>query len=74
MSNPENLGFLKKNACQVMIFVYISVVPELGGPGGHWPPQYLADQLTLFQPGEGRLSPPITNGPPKVFHLPVSLK
>ena len=28
-----------------------SVVPEAEGPGGHWPPQYLADQLTLIQPG-----------------------
>ena len=27
------------------------------GQGGHWPSQYLAYQLTLFQPGEGRLSP-----------------
>ena len=29
------------------------VMPELGGPGGPLapPPQYLADQLTLFQPG-----------------------
>ena len=26
-------------------------MPEPGGQGGHWPPpQYLADQLTLFQP------------------------
>ena len=32
-------------------------MPEPGGHGGHWPSQYLADQLTLFQPGEGRLSP-----------------
>ena len=32
-------------------------MPEPVGPGGHWNPQYLADQLTLFQPGEGRLSP-----------------
>ena len=50
-----------------------AVMPELGGQGGHWPPQYLADQLTLFQPGEGRLSPPITTGPPNVSHLPASL-
>ena len=31
-----------------------SVMPELGGlgrPGDHWPSQYLADQLSLFQPG-----------------------
>ena len=61
----------------------ISVMPE---PGGHWPcrnrgegaggtraPQYLADQFTLFQPGEDRLCSPITTGPPKFFHLPASL-
>ena len=28
---------------------------------------YLADKLTLIQVGEGRLSPPITTGPPKKF-------
>ena len=44
-----------------------------GGSGGALVPQYLADQLTLFKPGEGRLSPPITAGPPKFFHLPASL-
>ena len=37
-------------------FNYYTVMPEPGGPGGHWHPQYLADQLTLFQPGEGRSS------------------
>jgi hypothetical protein len=37
-----------------------SVMPE---------PQYLADQLTLFQPGKGRLSPLITTGTPKFFHF-----
>ena len=31
------------------------------------------DQLTLFQSGEGRLSPPITTGTPNFFHLPASL-
>ena len=49
-------------------------MPEPGGQGGHRPPQYFADQLTLcIQTGEGRLSPPITTGPPNVFHLPASL-
>ena len=32
---------------------------------------YLADQLTLFQPGEGISSPSIV--PPNFFHLPASL-
>ena len=38
-------------------------MPELGEGGGSVPaPQYLADQLTLFQPGT-----------PKLFQLPASL-
>ena len=49
----------------------VAVLPDTGGWGGGRgataPPQYLVDHLTLFQPGEGRLSPPITTGPPNVF-------
>ena len=48
------------------------------GTGGDWwgtgiaPPQLLADQLTLFLLGEGRLCPPITTAPSlKVFPLLV---
>ena len=38
-----------------------------GGAGGATgPPQYLADQLTLFQPGVGRC-PPLPLAPPKFF-------
>ena len=46
------------------------------GTGGARGARYLADQLTLFEPGEGRLSAPITAGPPppNVFHLPASLR
>ena len=39
---------------------FSSVMSEPGGQGG----QYLADQLTLFQVGKGRLSPLITTAPP----------
>ena len=46
------------------------VMPE---PEEPLAPQYLADQLTLFQPGKGRLCPTITTGTPNVFHLPASL-
>ena len=42
-------------------------MPEPKGPGGPLAPQYLADQLTLFKLGEGRVSPPITTAPPKFF-------
>jgi hypothetical protein len=34
--------------------------------------QYLADQLTLFQPGEGILSPPIPTGP-TIFFSPSGI-
>ena len=53
-------------------------MPEQGGGprGGHCPPpQYLADQLTLFPswgPDSG-FCPPFTTGTPKCFHLPASL-
>ena len=39
-----------------------------GGAGSH-----LADQLTLFQPGEGRLSPPITTGTPMQCFSPSGI-
>ena len=42
-----------------------TVMPEPGGG---------ADQLTLFQLGEDRLSPLITTAPPKKNHLPASLQ
>ena len=41
--------------------------------GGHWPPQYLADQLILLKPG--RADYPHLNyywPPPNFFHLPAS--
>ena len=40
-------------------------MPEPGGGTG--PPIFGRDQLILFQPGEGILSPPITTGPPKMI-------
>ena len=46
---------------------------EPRGQGDRWPPQYLADQLTLFQSSKADyVSPPITTGP-KCFRLPASL-
>ena len=43
------------------------VMPELGGPGGPWPPQYLADQLTLFQSGRADYPHLILLAPPMFF-------
>ena len=44
-------------------------MPESGGG----PPQYLADQLTLFQPGEGILSPPINTASPLQLFSPSGI-
>ena len=47
-----------------------------GGQGGHWPPQYLADQLTLLQPGRADYPYLSPLAPPMFFtfrhHCPVS--
>ena len=43
------------------------MMPEPEGPGEPLAPQYLADQLTLFKPGVGRLCPPLPLAPPKFF-------
>ena len=50
------------------------MMPEIGGGATASPPQYLADQLTLFQPGMADYPHLlITTGTPNVFHLPASL-
>ena len=42
-------------------------MPELGGPGGPWPPQYLADQLALFEPGSADYPHLLLLAPPMFF-------
>mgnify|MGYP001250988735 CR=1 FL=1 len=83
-SNPEDDGCTGANgpkASKVIPFLnYLNIIsrsfhtytvmPEPGGPEKPLAPLYLADQLTLFQPGEGRLSQLLA---PKLFHLPASL-
>ena len=57
------------------IYKFRSVKPELGGPGGPLPPpQIFRRSVNPITTGEGRLSPPITSGTPKIFHLPTSLQ
>ena len=48
-------------------------MPEPGGPGGPLAPPIFCRSVNPIQTGEGRLSPPITTGPPNVFHLPAAL-
>ena len=43
-----------------------------GGQGGQWTPIFVRS-VNPIRNGEGRLSPTITTGTPKVFHLPASL-
>ena len=38
-----------------------------GGQGGHWPPQYFSDQLTLFEPGRADYTHLLLLAPPKFF-------
>ena len=55
-------------------FIICTVVPEPGGPGGATgPPPIFCRSVNPTETGEGRFSPPITTGPPNVFHLPASL-
>ena len=49
-----------------MLAVAATVMPEPGGQGGHWPLQYLADQLTLFQPGRADY-PHLLQLAPRIF-------
>ena len=51
-----------------------TVVPEPGGPGGPVAPPIFVRSVNPIRTGEGRLSPPITTGTPKVFHLPAALQ
>ena len=44
-----------------------TVMLEPGGQWGHWPPQYLADQFTLFQPGRADHPHLLLLAPPKFF-------
>jgi hypothetical protein len=44
-----------------------------GGARGTLTLQIFCVSANLFQPGKGRLCPPITTGTPKFFHLPASL-
>ena len=38
-----------------------------GGQGGHWPPQYFADHLTLFEPGRADYLHLLLLAPPPMF-------
>ena len=44
-----------------------TVMPEPGGPGGPLAPPIFGRSVNPIQTEEGRLSPPITTGNPKLF-------
>ena len=57
----------------VFVVIYELWISDAGNGGlGGLACQYLPAQLTLFQPGEGRLSPPITTDPKNlIIKIPV---
>ena len=44
-----------------------TVMPEPGGQGSHWSPQYFADQLTLFEAGRADYPHLLLLAPPMFF-------
>ena len=65
--------FIYVNSTELIDSTVSSVMPEPGGPGGPLAPPIFCRSVNPIRTGEGRLSPPITTGPPNVFHLPASL-
>ena len=64
----------RKKLFWLIVFLFakyhpVSVVPEPGGPGGPLapPPPLFCRTVNPIRNGEGRLSPPITTGPPMFF-------
>ena len=52
---------------------HLSETPEVGGPGGHVPPQVLGYKLTLFGPRGADYARHITTGPPIFLDNAASL-
>ena len=46
---------------------------QAGGPGGHVPPHFLADQLTLSQPGGAHSPHLVLRAPPRFSDLATAL-
>ena len=66
----KNTGKLSKRglsyiqSLDIVLDMYNSGLSQAGGPGGHVPPQFLADQLTLSQPGGAHYPHPVLQAPP----------
>ena len=54
---------------QLYLIIYIQWCRNRGGggQGGPWPPQYFADQLTLFEPGRADYPHLLLLAPPMFF-------
>ena len=57
----------------IMLHDRLQARRKRGGRGGPCPPHFLADQLTLSQPGGGTLPPPSTMCPPRFSDLATAL-
>ena len=49
------------------LILHTTLVTGTGGPGGPLAPSIFGRSVKPIQTGEGRLSPPITTGPPQCF-------
>ena len=67
LQNVFSHAFCLVTSCNYDI-EHIPVMPELGGArGATAPPQYLADQLTLFLPEGADSAQPLPLAPPNIF-------
>ena len=59
----------------IMTNLIIIKYSDAGTEGARGPmdPPIVGRSVNPIPTGEGRLSPPITTGPPNIFHLPASL-
>ena len=62
-----------RNQHDLLIYPLRAGLSSLGVPGVPWHTQYLADQLTLFQPGGTDYAHLITTGTPRFSDLPTAL-
>ena len=55
---------LTPNGSSNLLSLIMTGLSQAGGPGGHVPPHFLADQLTLSQPGGAHYPRPVLCAPP----------
>ena len=63
-----SLQAMAVDKCVMPLHVIVFAGMQQGGrPGGHVPPHFLADQLTLSQPWRAHYPHPVLCAPPQIF-------